>query len=205
MNLTIKELIEANASRVRRWHPGGIHDWTPLEWAGAMAGETGEACNAAKKLKRLTDGIESRNTDPARHFTKELDARGQVAKEVADAIIYGVLLVQSVDLDLEVALAEVFNAKSKEYGFPERIGQPPDTATMLVEARTLIDAARTRLVEQHATGWNDEQLNGIFDQLSEMTEIVRLHGPTGGCHHCDETAVGRECWWCNRIWRGEAK
>ena len=59
--LTIRELQKISEKRTKRWHPGGLEEWSPLEWAGAMAGEAGEACNAAKKLKRLETGLKSIN------------------------------------------------------------------------------------------------------------------------------------------------
>src|SRR5882724_4498362 len=44
--LTFGEVIRANLSRVERWH--SLASWSPLEWAGAMCGEAGEAANFAK-------------------------------------------------------------------------------------------------------------------------------------------------------------
>lgn len=119
--LTIRRLIEANLSRVVRWHPGGLADWTPLEWAGAMAGEVGEACNAAKKLKRITGRIKNINTEDGRSLTSVKTASHKIASECADAVIYGVLLCASVGQDIEAAIVKVFNKKSEEYGFPERL------------------------------------------------------------------------------------
>lgn len=115
MDLTFKQLTEANLSRVSKWH--SLESWSPLEWAGAMAGEAGEACNAAKKLKRIQTGMPN-ITD--RESTEE-EARQKVLKEVADTVIYGALLCSRVGGDLESAVREVFNQKSEEYGFPERL------------------------------------------------------------------------------------
>jgi NTP pyrophosphatase (non-canonical NTP hydrolase) len=120
--LTFNELVEANLSRVVRWHPGGLHEWSPLEWAGAMAGEAGEACNAAKKLKRIDGQLANINREEGRSLTDRRAACQQIAKEVADTIIYGVLLASAVGEDLEAALIDVFNRKSEEYGVPERLG-----------------------------------------------------------------------------------
>lgn len=120
MSLTIKQIIEAGVSRANRWHKGGLQDWSPLEWAGAMAGEAGEACNAAKKLKRIEDGIANIN-EGDRSLVDRDKAAHQVTKEVADTILYGILLAARVGGDLNAALIEVFNKKSEEYGFPERL------------------------------------------------------------------------------------
>jgi hypothetical protein len=123
MSLTIQELVEKSLSRAVRWHDGDIHQWSVLEWAGAMAGEAGEACNAAKKLKRLESGIASRN-DVGRHYQAQHEAKSQVALECADTILYALLVMASTDIDVhEVVevIRQVFNKKSEEYNFPERV------------------------------------------------------------------------------------
>lgn len=97
------------------------HRWSILEWSAAMAGESGEACNAAKKLRRIELGHASIN-EQERSFSDAEAARKHVAKEVADTILYGMLVCSVAGEDLVAALIEVFNAKSEEYGFPERIG-----------------------------------------------------------------------------------
>lgn len=123
-SLTIDRISVASVSRTGRWHTGGITDWSELEWAGAMAGEAGEACNAAKKLKRITDGIANINHEEGRSLTELDAARLQVVKEVADTILYGILLAARVGYNgpkLEAVIIDVFNKKSEEYGFPERL------------------------------------------------------------------------------------
>ena len=120
--LTFQELIAANISRVARWH--SLDSWSPLEWAGAMCGEAGEAANYAKKLKRVETEIANldkrqlisvASDEQANHYRK------QVGMEVADVIIYGVLFCARVDVDLVECIREAFNKKSVEYGFPERL------------------------------------------------------------------------------------
>lgn len=127
--LTFADLVEANLSRVVRWHPAGLTDWTPLEWAGAMCGEAGEAANAAKKLKRHVSGLQNRDgrltDDGGAADAKTKHYARSVAKEVADTIIYGALLVAAVGEDLPSAIIDVFDAKSEEYGFPERLSALP--------------------------------------------------------------------------------
>jgi NTP pyrophosphatase (non-canonical NTP hydrolase) len=119
--LDIQDIFDTNLSRCQRWHERGIQDWSPLEWAGAMAGEAGEAANAAKKLKRIETNMMSIN-ESARHYTSVEDARIQVAKEVADTILYGLLLMARVGVNMPgELLREVFNKKSEDYGFPERL------------------------------------------------------------------------------------
>lgn len=119
--MDVNDLFTTNVTRANRWHFDGIEEWSALEWAGAMAGEAGEAANAAKKLKRLETHIASINDDE-RHYTDIESARRAVAKETADTIIYGFLLMARVGItDPAAVIREVFNAKSAEYGFPERV------------------------------------------------------------------------------------
>lgn len=136
--LTLRALTATNVQRASRWHPGGLAEWSPLEWAGAMAGEAGEACNAAKKLKRIDGNLKNINHEEGRSLTERSAACHQVAKEVADTIIYGVLLVAAVGEDIESVLIDVFNKKSEEYGFPERLAlalperpAPPEEQSVL--------------------------------------------------------------------------
>ena len=120
--MNLNELMKINVERAGRWHPEGIDSWSALEWAGAMCGEAGEAANCAKKLKRLDDEIPSIN-DVDRHLDTRAKANAAVLREVADTIIYGVLLAARVGCDdLESVIRQTFNRKSEEYGFPERIG-----------------------------------------------------------------------------------
>ena len=117
--MDINELLKTNVIRAKRWH--GEEDWNALEWAGAMCGEAGEAANAAKKLRRIEQGMKNIN-ETARDLRSIPEAQKAVAKEVADTIIYGLLLMARVGVtDAEEIIREVFNKKSEEYGFPERI------------------------------------------------------------------------------------
>lgn len=119
--MNINEILEKSKSRANRWHREGLAEWSALEWAGAMAGEAGEAANAAKKLKRLESDCMSIN-EPGRHFDTIEQAKMHVAKEVADTILYGLLLMARVGvIDAEEILRDVFNKKSQEYSFPERL------------------------------------------------------------------------------------
>jgi len=120
IGMDIGILQETNARRADRWHDGDLHQWNALEWAGAMCGEAGEAANAAKKLRRLEQSIKSINLGE-RNLRTEHDAKLAVAKECADTILYALCLISAVGIDAECIIREVFNAKSEEYGFPERV------------------------------------------------------------------------------------
>jgi NTP pyrophosphatase (non-canonical NTP hydrolase) len=116
-------LRAANASRYKRWHKGGLEEWSVTDWATAMMGEAGEMCNAIKKLRRIeTDALNI--NEPGRQFTDRKTAVESIAKEMGDTLIYMDLLAQRLGVDLEKSIIEVFNQKSKEYGFPERLVEP---------------------------------------------------------------------------------
>lgn len=119
-DLTLGRIIHQNEARANRWHPNGIEDWSTLEWAGATAGEAGEMCNAAKKLKRLETGLSSKNKG-SRNLNTFAKAQRQVGLEGADTILYAILTMLRADQDVEECIRTVFNAKSEEYGFPERL------------------------------------------------------------------------------------
>lgn len=108
--MNLNELRIANVTRCEEvFHP--LHSWTAAEWACAMAGEAGEACNVAKKIKRLDTGTNTAK-DPA-----SLDeCRNLMAAELADTIIYADLLAASLDINLGDAIRDKFNAVSKRMG-----------------------------------------------------------------------------------------
>lgn len=117
--LTIKTVSEMSASRAARWHDGKPK-WSLLEWSGAMAGEAGEACNAAKKLKRIDDDTATIN-EASRHYESKAEAIAAITKEAADTLLYSICLLNECGVDAESIIREVFNKKSEEYGFPERV------------------------------------------------------------------------------------
>lgn len=112
--LTITAIEVATIIRSRRWH-NGAEDWSLLEYAGAMAGEAGETANIAKKIKRIDCSMNNISKNTREELLKKL------AYEVADTILYGILLINKAGFDAEEILREVFNAKSDEYGFPDFI------------------------------------------------------------------------------------
>jgi NTP pyrophosphatase (non-canonical NTP hydrolase) len=113
---TFRSISAINRRRARRWHPRGLEDWSVLEWAGAMAGEAGEAANAAKKVRRLEQRLRQRKgpVDMA-------DAIRKLAGEVADTYLYLDLLCARVGIDFRAAIVEKFNEVSEREGFPERL------------------------------------------------------------------------------------
>lgn len=76
---------------------GPLDNFNPLEWAGAMAGPFGEACNLSRQW---------RMGGPVR-------TRAQ-AGAIADLVIYADLLAERLDIDLGAAVCEKLNSKIKE-------------------------------------------------------------------------------------------
>lgn len=116
--MNLDDFQTVNEVRGQRWHQGDLSQWSALEWAGAMAGEAGEAANAAKKLRRLDLALPNREAGLSQDDAAPL--REQVAKECADTIIYALLLMSLMGVRASDVIADVFDRKSVEYGFPER-------------------------------------------------------------------------------------
>ena len=98
MNLTFNQLRGTNIARCEEvFLP--LDAWSPTDWACAMAGETGEACNLIKKLRR-GENIKAR----------------EIGDELADIVIYADLLAARLGLDLGEAIRHKFNATSLARG-----------------------------------------------------------------------------------------
>lgn len=124
MEIVSTDYMETNLERAKRWHDGDIAEWSLMEWLCAAAGELGEACNAAKKLKRVEDGIANLNDDEERHIIDIWQGKNKVLEEIADTFAYLTLAAQRMGFmpfDLNDAIALKFNKVSEQYGFPERI------------------------------------------------------------------------------------
>ena len=100
----LKQLKEANKVRCSKFgHGGGINEWSPAEWACAVAGEVGEMCNLIKKENR-GDKLDRDGITP---ITPEL-----IGKEAADVVIYLDMLCQRLGIDLATAIVNKFNEVS---------------------------------------------------------------------------------------------
>lgn len=115
VDLTFDLVARINKSRCSRWHPGGLADWSALEWAGAMCGEAGEAANEAKKIKRVDDQIQGSNKKARDEHVAALK------KEIGDTYLYLDLLAQSQGLSVEDCVRHAFNSISIREGFPHRL------------------------------------------------------------------------------------
>jgi NTP pyrophosphatase (non-canonical NTP hydrolase) len=118
---SIADIQRINVDRANRWHAGDFHQWSVLEWAGAMCGEAGEAANVAKKLRRYELELEGNQFSDNRPMGGIEGLRAQLAHECADTFLYLALLAARYDIDLAIAVRDRFNAKSEEMGFPERL------------------------------------------------------------------------------------
>ena len=89
-----------------------LNSWSGSDWMTAIVGELGEAANVLKKLNRVRDGI------PGNKQTPE-ELRAKLRAELADTYNYLDLFAQAVGIDLEAAVLETFEAKSREIGYVE--------------------------------------------------------------------------------------
>lgn len=113
---SFRAVSAVNLDRANEWHPGGLDEWSTLEWAGAMCGEAGETANAAKKMKRAETGISQANG-----MTVE-DARRALAQEIGDTYLYLDLLAQRAGIDMYDAIRDTFNRVSEREEFGQRLG-----------------------------------------------------------------------------------
>lgn len=116
VNINIFQTI--NARRAMKWHDNNLEHWSLLEWAGALCGEAGEAANIAKKIRRIH--LQLPNREAGTSVTEFDELKHKLAREIADVIIYGLIILSMLGVNASGILAEVFDKKSEEYGFPER-------------------------------------------------------------------------------------
>ena len=110
--MNTSKLSEINYQRCMEWHKD--KPWSLSDWATAVTGELGEACNVIKKLNRIRDGINQNQKS-------EQELRKELAFELADTFLYLDLLAANADIDLWGAVREKFNIVSEQYGFEQRL------------------------------------------------------------------------------------
>jgi len=112
--MNLSDFSKANLRRCVEGFKHQLFSWSAAEWTNAVCGEAGAAANAAKKLIRLRDNITgNRACDDV--------SRAKVAKKLADVIIYADLAIQAMGFSTTEIVREVWNAKSAEIGYAERI------------------------------------------------------------------------------------
>jgi NTP pyrophosphatase (non-canonical NTP hydrolase) len=114
-DITFAEVSQVNRERCKRWHEDG-EAWTGADWATALGGETGEALNVVKKIRRVETGLGPGMNDPPEH-----ELRSMLADELADTFLYLDLLADFYGVDLPAAIVAKFNRVSERQGFPERL------------------------------------------------------------------------------------
>jgi|SRR3989338_4344526 len=92
--MDFKDLEKANLERCNKSF-FGINEWSPTDWATALAGECGEACNLIKKMRR------GENIDI-----------NEIGKELADVVGYADLLATRLGLSLGECVRDKFNEVS---------------------------------------------------------------------------------------------
>jgi NTP pyrophosphatase (non-canonical NTP hydrolase) len=122
--LSFEDFRAINAKRCVRWHKEGIDEWSVSDWAVAMVGEAGEACNAIKKLRRIECDAANIN-DADRQLSTRAEAIKQIGEEIADTLIYLDILALRLGLNLADEVIAKFNKTSERYGFPERLSAGP--------------------------------------------------------------------------------
>lgn len=110
--LTFETLRRENVARCEEaFHP--LDSWSPTDWATAMAGEVGEACNLIKKMRRR------RRAGQWDELSRD-EAR-EVVDELADAVIYADLLAARLRESLAEAVVRKFSIVSQRVGSPRRL------------------------------------------------------------------------------------
>lgn len=113
--LTFEALRAQNVPRCNEaFHP--LEEWTPTDWATALAGEAGEACNVVKKIRRLAHGDR-----PYNRGVTEDDLREKLGKELADTVIYADLTAARMGLNLGECVRQKFNEVSDRVGSERKL------------------------------------------------------------------------------------
>lgn len=116
--LTIEQITEASRTRTKRWHTEDTEPWSLADWGNAMGGECGEAQNVIKKIRRIQTGTMGAHNGAE---TDRAKLRAKLGEELADTILYAVLVAIEEDIDLAQSIIDKFNLVSEESGFPERL------------------------------------------------------------------------------------
>ena len=92
MTLNFQELQRACAEMADSTaFPHGLRDWSLTQWTNALAGETGELCNFAKKVER-----------------DEVNYDVDMGKELADIVIYAAIIAEYIGVNLHQKFCSAF-------------------------------------------------------------------------------------------------
>lgn len=141
-------------------------------WACATAGETGEMCNAVKKLKRIAEG-----TNTAKDPQTEADAIAEIGKELADMITYADLLAARLGIDLESAIVTKFNEVSDRMGCTIKLAHKTAVSIRGYSGELIMPIAFERLAaamrgvaEEHRNG--SSSAHDVHDLLLALSRIL---------------------------------
>jgi len=112
---SLDHIMELNLARCEEWHKGD-QPWTAERWITAIVGELGEMANNVKKLFRASDG----SVGILKGETPE-KLQEEIEKEWADTMLYMLLFAGYNNIHPFSAIAKVFNAKSEQLGFEQRL------------------------------------------------------------------------------------
>jgi NTP pyrophosphatase (non-canonical NTP hydrolase) len=116
--LTFAAFRIANVARCLKWHPLGLHSWSPSDWLTACMGELGELAGEVKMFNRERDGLVGNKEE----MTPD-ERKRRMENEAADVVTYLDLFCAERGIDLAVAVARKFNAVSERVGFPDRLAE----------------------------------------------------------------------------------
>lgn len=163
----VSGLRHANLARQAEWDKD---DRITLTYrANELAGETGEACNVAKKLERERLGIRG-----SRATVQDL------ADELADVVICADLVAMHEGIDLDEAVERKFNATSEKVGLVTRLSMRPAAPSASTEGEPCYADRDPHEVDQ---------VYGDYDGTSCIQcgrERVQIGGATGRriCEKC---------------------
>jgi NTP pyrophosphatase (non-canonical NTP hydrolase) len=105
--LGINELVDKISNRDSQSKYNSLATWSHTDWCCGLAGEVGELCNMVKKIRRGSKTM------------KQL--KKEIAKELADVILYTCLTSKSMGIDLEASIIQKFNEVSKRLNSKQRL------------------------------------------------------------------------------------
>jgi len=113
--MELNDMVARCWQRTKTWHQTD-KPWVDERWITAIAGELGEMANNVKKLFRASDGsVGILKGESIESLQQEID------KEWADVMIYMMSYAAYRGINAEATIAQVFNAKSEQLGFDERM------------------------------------------------------------------------------------
>jgi len=112
MSLTFTHFQKINEHRCNSAFTHTVQEWTPDQWALAIAGEAGELCNYIKKCFR---------GDFGKDWQSNPQVLAIIAEETADVITYCDLLMTRIGANTEDEVISKFNIVSDRRKCPIKL------------------------------------------------------------------------------------